>query len=168
MQLGTSTHRAPRIGRDQRGFSAVELMVVVLIMGLTMALALPNLAQYNTNRALDQAVDEVESTLRRARSIAVTRAANVRVTLNPLARTISVDRDDDQDGTYDAQIILKNYSDRVDVTNVDFNGGATVVFDSRGIPSASGSVRLSVHGADPKELRLAAGSGAVTVLNLTP
>jgi prepilin-type N-terminal cleavage/methylation domain-containing protein len=60
-----------RTGKDQRGFSLVELMTVVVIAGILIVVAMPNMIQvYRTNR-LNSAISDVSTCAERARFEAV-------------------------------------------------------------------------------------------------
>jgi general secretion pathway protein H len=61
---------AARAGRN-RGFTLIELMVVLAIIGLTLAIAAPLLAKHVTGAALNAATGEIRAVLRGARSTAM-------------------------------------------------------------------------------------------------
>ena len=71
----------PRMAR-QAGFSIVELMVVVAILGLLAALAAPNMQQMIRSQRLKTAAFDIYSSLVFARSEAIRRNTSVTITPN--------------------------------------------------------------------------------------
>jgi prepilin-type N-terminal cleavage/methylation domain-containing protein len=57
--------------RPERGFSIVEMLIVVMIVGVMAAVALPNIGQYIRNYKIKGATQEVAGELQSARSRAV-------------------------------------------------------------------------------------------------
>lgn len=67
--------------RHARGFSLLELMVVVAIIGLTMAAGLPSLVAWTGNTRVRNAADGLQNGLRMAQAEAVRRNAPVTLRL---------------------------------------------------------------------------------------
>lgn len=70
----SSTSRASRKRSDQPGFTLVEIMVVVAIMGILMAGAIPTFNSYNKSQVLAQAVRSVRSDLRTVQNFSISGA----------------------------------------------------------------------------------------------
>lgn len=64
-----------------RGFTVIELLVVVLVFGLMLAAGLPEMGEFIRNQRVKTASFELFSTLTHARSEAITR--NTRITVAP-------------------------------------------------------------------------------------
>jgi type IV fimbrial biogenesis protein FimT len=64
----------------QQGHTLMELMVVIAVMGITSALALPNFLTINSSEQVRSATEEIASELRLARQLAMTHRDRVRIT----------------------------------------------------------------------------------------
>jgi prepilin-type N-terminal cleavage/methylation domain-containing protein len=153
-----------RLARScNRGFTITEIMVGLVIVGIIMAAALPNLARSNRNHRLVSAAAEVEGALTRARSAAVTTRDPVRVTVDAALNQLVLEQDTTDDGDFDRMMWAVNVDDDIDISNVTFNGGNTVIFDARGAPDNPGLLLLANGGESGQRILVSAGSGAVSV-----
>jgi len=57
--------------RREGGFTLIELMIVLAIVGLVLAMAMPLLARHVTGATLNAAISEISAALRGARSTAI-------------------------------------------------------------------------------------------------
>ena len=64
---------------NKTGFTLIELMIVIAIMGILSAIAVPNFMHYMAERRLNGAARMVMSDLMNARTLAVTQNRNVQV-----------------------------------------------------------------------------------------
>jgi Tfp pilus assembly protein FimT len=138
-------------------------MVGLVIVGIIMAAALPNLARSNRNHRLVSAASEIEGALTRARSAAVTTRDPVRVTVNAALNQVVLEQDTTDDGNFDRNMWTVNVDDDINIANVTFNGGNTVIFDARGAPDNPGLLLLANGGDSGQRILVSAGSGAVSV-----
>ena len=74
--------RLPCITRLNAGFTLVEIMVVVAIMGLLLGLAMLNFRAISQKEPLEQAVSDVEGLCRRARTEAIVKSRPMDLTIN--------------------------------------------------------------------------------------
>jgi prepilin-type N-terminal cleavage/methylation domain-containing protein len=77
--------------RDRRGFTLVELLVVAAIATIVALIALQNYRAQLPYDQIEQAQGELLTGLRRARTDAITRSANVTVTISPANLSYNVD-----------------------------------------------------------------------------
>jgi prepilin-type N-terminal cleavage/methylation domain-containing protein len=73
--MATDTHR--------RGFTLVETMVVVVMLGMLLAIAIPNLATSNRRRRAEAAAEDLSTCLQLARQRTVATRIPFRVVLDP-------------------------------------------------------------------------------------
>lgn len=124
------------------GFTLVELMIVLVIVAVVGAIALPRFAQATARQQLDAAAGRVAADLELARtraraasqSLAVSYStANDHYSMNAVggdAKTVELDE--------------SPYG--VDLIKVKFGTGASVTFNGYGVPSSSGAVVLESNG----------------------
>lgn len=80
--------------RHMRGFSLIELMIGLVILGLLMALGLPSFFTFLQNTQVRNAADSIQNGLQVARAEAIRRNALVSFTINGPDSTWSVDVND--------------------------------------------------------------------------
>jgi prepilin-type N-terminal cleavage/methylation domain-containing protein len=69
---------------EERGFSTLEVMTVVVIISITAAMAVPNYLQWNRTYQLRTAATDLQSNLSLARMAAMNRNASVTMTLGTI------------------------------------------------------------------------------------
>jgi len=137
-------HGAPRFARGARGFSLLEILLVVSIIGLAMAIALPNIGGALLNARADAAARQLLGQLRSARDIAMAQRRTVEVQFLG-TREVRAIRIDGALRTTLADLFLENgvqfglstgVPDTPDVFGnaraVDFGGPTTIWFLSDG------------------------------------
>jgi type IV fimbrial biogenesis protein FimT len=111
------------------GFSLIELMVVIGIMGIILAIALPVYNRWRQSTALQSASQTLMAHIKQARVMAVSDNRQVSVTFTASGYTV------DSAGSNPQQYLLSAYANGLTLTPT-FNGN-TLTFSSNGESSIS-------------------------------
>ena len=149
----------------QAGFSMIELMVVVVIFTIVLAASVPALRQHTETVNLTKGSREVESSLKLARTRAVSTNTPVVVVFDTDNGTYFLFQDEDGDGNHDSAETSSGPFEvpkKVAIGSVSF-GRNTVTFTPSGAASETGSVVLVNTKNLAQRLDLTAATGLVYV-----
>ena len=148
-----------------RGFTLVELMVVVGIMGITLAASAPGFARFAHNWRLRGETDQLATFLRMARSAAVTK--NTTAIFRFAMMTNSYFYFEDTNGNNLHDVTEYQSETRTMPEGIRFQGhtlsGPILVFGPRGNTNESGTLTVENIHARTRVVRVFGGTGNVEV-----
>lgn len=118
--------------RYQRGFTLIEVMIAVAIVGILVIVAIPNYMQWNARYQLKQGTTELAGSLNLARMAAMNRNLAVTVTLALVSGKVNVDF-----GGALAPILLPQ-------SIIAFTGGPTIQFTQQGLSGAAANQTVTL------------------------
>ncbi|NQU43690.1 hypothetical protein HQ520_10415 [bacterium] len=178
---------------NRRGFTFLELTILVMILGILCLLALPSLDSALVDARLSAGASEVKTALDYARNVACFSAGPTRVMINPALGLIRVEQMKTQNLALSGQEATKGFVENrpfqalehpirsgsdydvcltdsryggVRITSALFGSGNVVTFDTFGLPSTTGLVVLAL-GKRKMDVTLDSVTGNVVCLNHT-
>ena len=148
-----------------RGFTLVELMVVVGIMGITLAASAPAFARFVQNWRLRGETDQMATFLRSARSAAVTKNTTAIFRFAMMTNSYFYFEDTNGNNIHDATEYKSETHEMPE--GIRFQGhtlsGPILVFGPRGNTNESGTVTVENIHARTRVIRVFGGTGNVEV-----
>ena len=129
------------------GFSLVELVVVILVLGTIAAVAAPRFGYASTTFRLDAAIKKIEADLQYATQMARSRSQAVVVEFDPDTDSYTITGvNSPLDGTANYTVNLAEAPFEIDLTDVRFNGGTPTSFriDGHGASINAGAIRIAL------------------------
>ncbi len=149
--------------RGRQGFTLLELVMVIAIMGIVAAIAVPRYGQASARYRIDVAARRIVQDLalasRQARNAGASRtlAFNAAASQYTISNLSGLDR---AAQSYQVNLLAEPYCSRVDSAN--FGGDVTIIFNGFGQADSGGQVVLK-SGNLTRTITLDAVSGKATV-----
>jgi type II secretion system protein H len=150
---------------EKNGFSLLELMIVIAIMGIVSAIAAPNFLNYMAERRLSGAARMVMSDLMSARQKAVSQNHEFKIFFNGDHVTYTVLDDANNNGTADTGEATEARNIHNDYYDVTFSASANPIFSPRGTASQGATVTLTSARTGASKCVMAAFTGRVKIDN---
>lgn len=134
--------------KKHAGFSLMELMVVIAIIGVLSAIAIPNAISWRNNAQVNSAARGLYSDLQNARSTAVKENRDCTVSFDTSGRgsyTVSMA------GKPDRTVNFSKYG-AVSMHSADFNGASEIIFRPDGFAYTTSSTSSTVLSGGSVEL----------------
>jgi type II secretion system protein H len=126
--------------RGQRGFSLVEMMIVVIIIGVLATIGIPAFSSWKDKQAVSNAASSLLAHLKQARNLAIAENRSVRITFSSTAYIFDADTTGNCGPCRNNVISYSQFSD-----NLSISPTTTRTFTSRGTAN-SGTITLTASG----------------------
>lgn len=143
---------------DNKGVTLIEIMVVIAIIGIVAAIAVPNMIDWRSDRQLRGAINNLASNIQLARLKAIREAEVVSVVFDTTNNRYTLLLDPNQNGTLDAgeqSVRTVTLPGVVTYRSVSFSP-PYFSFNSKGLPTTAGNstVTLQYSAADTMALTM--------------
>ena len=105
--------------RDKKGFTMIELLIVVAIIAVTAAIAIPNIISWIPTMRVNSAARDIVSEMQLARMKAVSERNNYVITFDTSTNQYSIYDDGDNDGA-EASELVKTVDVDTDYSGIQF------------------------------------------------
>lgn len=130
--VSSVVHRTRRRYRIRRGFSIVEMLVVMIIAGVVMKMALPRFAAMRDRMALRSAKQQIGAYLVTARATAIRRARTSTFKVKSNTIWVTTTKSDGTDSTIAMNVPLQS-ARGVTVSKQGIGADDAIAFDPRGM-----------------------------------
>jgi type II secretion system protein H len=155
-ERNTLTPALPLRGRGRRGFTLMELILVMMILGLSAMIAVPSLAPFSRGRKLNDTAGQLLALTRFAQDKAMAEGASVRLTVDAAAGVFAVQ----MDGADGYQALTSGVAKSFGVGD-----GVTLAWEGYSEAATQGYIQFDADGGhDVATLRISGNDGGVLYL----
>tara|TARA_S200000501_G_scaffold261_1_gene265 strand:+ start:4132 stop:4629 length:498 start_codon:yes stop_codon:yes gene_type:complete len=151
---------------SNNGFSLIELIIVMVILGIIIAASTSRLRDITVNARLSAAINQITSDIDQAKTISMGMRKQIKIIFNQNNETYTIYNDGnifaDFPGSNNGIVNLSdNDNSGVDITNVNLNGSNVLTFTKWGNCLQSGTITLN----DSREIHVNDLTGYWEVIN---
>lgn len=151
---------------SNNGFSLIELIIVMVILGIIIAASTSRLRDITVNARLSAAINQITSDIDQAKTISMSMRKQIKIIFNQNNETYTIYNDGniftDFPGSNNGIVNLSdNDNSGVDITNVNLNGSNVLTFTKWGNCLQSGTITLN----DSREIHVNDLTGYWEVIN---
>ena len=151
---------------SNNGFSLIELIIVMVILGIIIAASTSRLRDITVNARLSAAINQITSDIDQAKTISMGMRKQIKIIFNQNNETYTIYNDGnifaDFPGSNNGIVNLSdNDNSGVDITNVNLNGSNVLTFTKWGNCLQSGTITLN----DSREIHINDLTGYWEVIN---
>lgn len=159
--------RSYKTSRSGLGYSLIEILVVVIIIGILAAIAIPNFAGLLAQQRVIEGFETVKGSIKEAQRQAIRKGRRCRIQIDTANQTIKV-KAPDVDGNYQGCLL----SDRSLPTGVEIKTNYTtpvITFSPRGNTNSAGTIVVynSQNNSTKKCIAISLGLGIIRSGNYT-
>ena len=163
LSRGGHRRRVLHPATSRRAFTMVELVIVVLIVGILAAVAVPRFADSLIYYRAEAAAQRIKADLKLARQHAITSSSTQPVVFSTASSAYTLSGVPHLDHpSMDYEVRLSEPPYHASLVTVDFGGDALVEFDHFGTADTDGQV-LVAAGAYQRVITLTAATGEIAV-----
>jgi prepilin-type N-terminal cleavage/methylation domain-containing protein len=130
-----------RKNHASKGFSLVELIIVIAIIAIVAGIAIPGFKQYTKSSNFRTAVNDIAADIQKAKSLAVSQSfSSYRLTFDTGANSYSLIRTDTNVTVWPPKK-PSDFEPGIELTSANFSGSPFIVFHSRGTTTI-GNIKL--------------------------
>lgn len=154
---------------DRRAFSMIELVIVILIIGLTAAIAAPRMADSVSAARLHAAANQLAAHIDYVRNVAVNEARTTTIVCDNVLHSYgSSDVDFPEKRGELLQVFIQQTHDPELTLTADFDTKTSLTFDFEGVPHVGGTPLVSgqitlAFESERFRINIAPGTGLTTV-----
>ncbi len=136
--------------KDNAGFTIMELMIVIAIIGILAGISIPNIVSWRDNHQLNSMAREVQSIIQGARQSAIKENSTVTITFDSGAKRIISSHSNRSTGT--VKVVTTNLRPGI-ILSANFGGNSVLSYNNRGLPSSGiGSVIFTNQKGDSRSI----------------